>query len=233
MDASGIDVRVFPEPDQGQVYVSWTDARPPGQIYHVYAYGQLQDVTVARATTLPWPADGRMVVEVVAVDPGEAGQDFSGSLPAVPGVADRVRLDWLGGRYLDPGTDGLYDDVAEFRVFRSAAPGGSVDLSAPVATLPVFAGGIPADGFGVGGFGRGGFGRSQLPYVWTSGRLASGLWRFEVQAADRAGNLGASVLAVEANVSVRPRPPKADARGRRVQAVLNPDRTVTLTWEQE
>jgi hypothetical protein len=194
----------------------------------------LQETTPHDRTVLPWPIGSRLVVEVVSVDPGEAGTDFSASLPSVPGEQDRVLLEWLGGRYLDPGPDSLYDDVSEFRVYQSAAPGGSVDISAAVAVLPLYEGGLPRDGFGVGGFGRGGFGRSQTRHRWRSGRLASGVWSFQVRAQDRAGNPGLLYPVQAATVAAAPRPPKADARGRRLRATLDVTTgLVTLDWDQE
>lgn len=234
MDPSGIDVVLTPEPDQGQVSVRWTSDRGSGTLFQVYANGVLQETTPHDRTVLPWPVGSRLVVEVVSVAPGEAGTDFSASLPAVPGEHDRVLLEWLGGRYLDPGPDGLYDDVAEFRVYRSAAPGGSVDISAAAAVLPLYEGGPPRDGFGVGGFGRGGFGRSQTRHRWRSGRLASGAWAFQVRAFDRAGNPGALVGAQTATIVAAPRPPRADAQGRRLRATLDATTgLVTLAWDQE
>src|SRR5207245_1178859 len=130
-------------------------------------------------------ADGSNIwVDVGTVDADEATADFSASLPAAAGLSSRARLSWLGGTYLD--TTGR-DDIRGFRMYGPAAPGGPVDYTTVLATIPAYPGGWISDGFGQGGFGQGGFGRAATAYRWESGPLASGIWTLAVVPYDSAG----------------------------------------------
>jgi len=226
LDLTGIDVELIPEPDQGQVLVRWS-GRPPGATYQVYVDGRLVETTLATSTTIPWPA-GPVDVSVGAVDASEAAVPF-----AVPVPLDRALVEWTGGRYLDPGADGLYDDLAEFRVYGSPGPGLPVDAGAALAIVPPGPNGVAPDGAGVGRAGFGLAGRSEVAYRWTSGRLAAGTWAFRVLAFDKAGNPGADPVA-DATITIvaPPAPPRADAEGRRLRATLDETtRVATLSWD--
>ena len=203
-----------------ELLVAWTSTAPDGTIFQVYADKRLAWAGTDRRIFLPWPRE-RIEIQVGAVAAGEAGVDFSGSLSDVE-PPDRVTLSWLGGSYLG--------DVAGFRVYQSAAAGGSVDYSAPVGFLPLTTASAEATGYGCGGYGSGGYGLAASSYEWTSARLGSGVWSFAVAPVDPAGNEGTPSTGSR-TVSAAPRPPAPDAQGRRLTYTYDAGTGVpTLHW---
>ncbi len=225
---SGVNVQA----DGPELFVGWASPAPQGTVFQVYADGRLAWYGTARRCHVPIPAgaSGRNVwVDVATVDPGEAQRDFSSGLASLSQGGPRVRLSWAGGTYLD--TSGL-DDVQGFRIYRGAAPGAPVDLSAPVGDVPAYPGGWVCDGFGLGGFGLGGFGRSASAYAWTATGLTGGVWQFAVVPYDHAGNDRGAGQTVSVTVTAAPRPPAAPARGPRLASTYSgpATRRVTLKW---
>jgi hypothetical protein len=204
-----------------ELVVSWTSSSPDGTTFQLYLNGSLAWHGTARRVRLPWPSDDTRV-EVGTVAAGEGATDFSASLPAAPN--DRVRLDWSGGSWQG-------DDLAGFRIYMSTAPGGAVSYAAPVATIPATVAGVSFDGWGLFAWGSGRWGQASVPYTWTSGRLAGGVWTFAVAAYDSAGNEQPSPLTISATVAAPPRPPAPDSQGVRLNYTLDPaTRVPTLVW---
>ena len=126
-----------------------------------------------------------------------AQTNFQSELPASPGRL--ATLSWLGGTF--QGTD-----IAGFHVYGEDTPGGGIDYTTILATVPAYIAGIITDGFGYGGFGQGGFGQSAGAYSWTSQPLAPGTWNWGVKPFDIAGNEGpAQTTAV--TIAAPPLPP--------------------------
>ena len=218
--------------DGPEVFVTWSTSSPPGTHFQVYVDRRLAWSGSSRACYVPAPADaiGRNAwIEVGTVAPSEVDRDFSANLAGPGGSGNRVCLTWRGGTYLDAT---LRDDIRGFRVFRSAIAGGPVDYSAPVGAVVAYPGGVLADGFGVGGFGQGGFGKAAMNYQWYSGPLDTGNWTFAVVPYDAAGNVQGSPTPMNVTILAAPRPPAADANGRRLNYTpANPaTRVVTLNW---
>lgn len=212
-------------PDAGRLWISWTSTAPPGAGFQVYVDGRLAWRGVERRCVLPAPA-GRARVAIGSVGDGELGVDFSASLPTPP-PARRPSLSWLGGSYLDP-TGG--DDVAGFRVYGSAAPGGPVDLSRPLAELAAYEDGVIQDGWDLGGWGEGGWGKAPTRYSWTGRPLARGVWSFEVRAFDAVGSESPAASG-SLTIGGPPGPPARDAAGRRLTYSYDPGTGVaTLHW---
>lgn len=207
-------VRVVPV--GGLLAVSWESSDPPGAAYQVYVGRRLAWSGTARSAALEMPPS-RMEVDVLRVDPSQVDDDLSTHL-AEPTLRDRATISWVGGPNLG--------EVADYAIFASTAPGGSVSYAAPAAVVPVEV----DPGFGSGGFGTGTFGRATAEYSWTSGPLASGTWTFAVAARDRLGNRQSSPPTQSVVISLPPRPPAAYADGSRLRYAFSGG-NVTLTWQ--
>ncbi len=197
---------------------------PTGTTFQVYANSTLSWHGFARSTILPAPRSGvRTRYDVGTVDPDEGLEDFSADLDPPPGDGSRVFLEWPGGRYL-----GI--DIVGFYVYASSAPGGAVDYSTILATVPAYVQGFATDGYGQGGYGSGGYGSTGSNYSWTSGPLAGGTWNFAVKPFDAAGNLG-TARTQSAVVEAPPNPPARNAAGKRLTYTYNATTHVaTLAW---
>lgn len=202
------EVRVyFDGPD---LLVAWRAAPPSPGGYQVYLAGQLSWSGTDTAVTLPAPpGGGNVAIDVGAVGVGEAGADFSASLPR-PDPGNAAVLTW-------PGSTALGAGLAAFRLYRSTAPGGPVSFARPIATVTAF----PA---GVGGGGAN--------YSYRDGPLANGLWSYAIRSVDSAGNEGATVVTATVPILSRPRPPRAGADGTRLAYSYDlATKTPTLTWQ--
>lgn len=215
--------RVYPPAvSLGRVRLRWESTAPEGTWFQVYVGGKLAWRGTERFAAIH-PPPSRVRVLIGAVGPGEEAVDFGASLGTPP--ADRARLSWTGGPFLDP--DG---DVVGFRVHGSPAAGEPVDYSKILAEIPLGEAGLVFDGWGLGGWGEGGWGSAEGRYSWTSPRLANGAWSFAVLAVDGAGNASP---AASGTVSIKtpPNPPARGPDGRRLILAHNPgDQTVSLTW---
>lgn len=207
--------------------LSWDSSDPPGTVFQVYVDGRRVWSGTARSVPLALPSrepGSRYRVNVLAVDPADARADHSGLLPPADGGGDRATLFWYGGLFLDP-------DLLRFDVFQSAAAGGPVDASRPVAAVAAYAKGVPRDGAGVGPAGVGGAGAAATVYAWTSRQLASGVWSFEVVPVTRSGVRGAPLAFTHAVSRPPLAPPYNPAAGRRVWGSYAPTtRLLTLSW---
>ena len=135
----------------------------------------------------------------------------------------RAQLTWLGGSFL--GTD-----IAGFRVYSGATPGGAVDYSSAVTDITAYPAGILTDGYGLGGYGAGGFGQVAGTYSWLSDPLVSGTWNFAVAPYDAAGNVGTAATTAQ-SIAVPPLEPGLFSDGVRLHySYAQPAREVTLTW---
>jgi len=225
------DVKV--RADGADLFITWASTAPQGAFFQVYVNARLSWSGTARACHSPTPpvgAGGNVWVDVGTVAADEVRTDFSAGLASLAAGGGVTRLSWLGGTYLDP-TGG--DDLRGFHVYRSAAPGGPVDLAAPVDAVPAYPGGWVCDGFGLGGFGLGGFGRAATLYRWTSPGLAGGVWQFAVVPFDKAGDDRGPGQTLGVTVAAAPGPPAALTPGgaRLSYAYSGPaDRRVTLSW---
>ena len=228
--ASVSDVQVIA--DGPELFISWSSTAAAGSCYQVYInkrlawYGRSARCRVPRPAS---PSGWNIWVDVGTVDPVEATIDFSASLPAATGLSTRARLSWLGGTYLDPTG---HDDVRGFRIYGPGAPGGPVDYTTILSTIPAYPGGWISDGIGQGGFGQGGFGRAATAYQWESGPLTSGPWQFAVVPYDAAGNSHEPGQVATVTIVEAPPPPAAAADGTLLSyAYAGPTTgTATLTW---
>jgi hypothetical protein len=215
-----------------ELYVCWFSNSAPRTIFQVYVDHRLTWFGSSRSCHVPVPygCEGRNVwVEVGTVDPYEPGSDYSSSLVAPGGGGDRAQLCWFGGSFLDSSGE---DDVQGFRIYRSAIPDGTIDLTMVIDILPAYPGGWISDGFGMGGFGQGGFGRSASYYQWVSSPLPSGNWLFSVVPFDKAGNEQNSNQTVNVTIRSAPLPPALSADGSRLTYTYSgpTSRQVTVTW---
>lgn len=203
-----------------ELLVSWSSTSPEGTTFQVYVAGRLAGSTSTRHLLIPWPRS-RARIDVGAVAAGEESADFSGDL--TPGPQDRVLLEWAGGTYLGV-------DLAGYRVYGST--GTPVVAAANLlGTVPAYSGGSVTDGFGMGGFGSGGFGSAAASYTFTTAPLAGGTWTFAVVPYDLYGNVQGSPATVVQAVASPPRPPAANAAGKRLTYTYNSGtRVVTLSW---
>ena len=203
--------------------VTWDSTAPAGTIYQVYLDGDPVRHGTGLEARVPFPVHTTGRVDVFAVGPGESGVDFTATLPPPPWGHSRATLGWDGGTYLG-------DDIASYRVYSSAAPGGAVDLTAPVAVVTAYDQGVVDDGFGQGGFGGGGFGLAASSYSWRSDPLAPGVWSFQVHAVDDAGN-ESTAAAATVTVAGPPGPPALGPGGVRVTGAYDKATgRVTLSW---
>jgi len=207
--------------DGPELVVEWTSTAPEGTWFQVYDGTKLRKTTTARRVHIPVPK-ARASLHVGTVDAAEASLDLSDSLPSTP--PDRVRLDWLGGTFLDP-------DISGFRVYGSSSPGGAVDYDSALADIPAYTMGVVTDGYGIGGYGQGTYGHAAASYSWTSEPLANGVWTFAVVAYNTAGNEAASPVEVTETVEAAPKAPAVNAAGKRLTHTYNSTTHVaTLSW---
>ncbi len=214
-------ISVNPPVAQGsQLLVSWTTSAPPGTLFQAYLEGKLVYSGVATSCALPMPpAVGRIDVGTVA--PGERQVNWSASLPPRP--QRRASLSWQGGTYL--GTA-----IVGFHVYGESTPGGGINYSQPLATLPAYTGGVITDGYGNGGYGQGGYGQASGVYSWTSPPVSGGTWNWAVCPVDSAGNVGPPQNA-PTTLAAPPPPPAPFTDGARLQYQYNPaSREAVLTW---
>ncbi len=169
-----------------ELFLSWTSNAPPGLVYQVYENDALVWHGTSPYCTLPLPP------YVVRFDIGTVGLSqqnvsFGSLLPPAPLL--QAELTWLGGTFEAA-------DIAGFHVYGEESPGGGIDYSTILATVPAYTAGIVTDGFGYGGFGQGGFGEAAGSYSWTSDALTSGTWNFAVVPFDTNGNEGTGATTV-------------------------------------
>lgn len=225
------EVRVLP--DGPDLYVRWDSTAPWGTTYQVYVDRKLSWYGLSHACHVPLPARAaarNVWIEVGTVGAADAATSFSSTLPTSIGNESRALLTWYGGTYLDAhGTD----SIQGFRIFMSAAANGSIDYTAPIATISAYNSGVITDGFGLGGYGAGGFGRGPSLYQWQSDPLGSGTWRFAVSPYDQAGNQQNTEAEVSVTIGAAPRPPAANAQGVRLEYSYSgaAQRVVTLSWQ--
>lgn len=206
----------------GDLIVSWTATAGAGNAFQLYVDGKLAWHGTAKSARLPYPTR-RCRVELVTCPAAQRHLAAPGVLPAAP--SPRARLNWRAGVY-------QATDLAGFNVYSGTTPGGAVSYTTPVGTVPLTAGDGAAapGGFGAGGFGRGAWNAASADYEWVSPPLSPGTWNFAVKPFDAAGNEGTAAT-VSVALSAAPRPPAADASGRRLRYTLNPStRVPTLTW---
>jgi hypothetical protein len=224
-DQSSITEVLPPVWDASVLQIEWISTAPLGTVFQVYINRVLTWHGTSRWVSITMPKS-QVRIDIGAVLPAEATTDFSSLLPVAP--SPYALLSWMGGSYLDPTGN---DDVTGFRVYGASSPGGSIDMTSPMAKIPAYPGGIITDGFGLGGFGQGGFGRAASNYSWTSPYLDSGIWSFAVVSVDAAGNAGAPAV-TSVSISAPPRPPAAFADGSRLRCTYNQkNQTVTLYWQ--
>jgi hypothetical protein len=206
--------------ERNELVVTWRSSSPSGTVFQVYVGSTLAWWGTGNRARFPFPSQTEtLYITVGAVGPAEGGTDFSASL-TVP--RDRVTLEWDGGYW-------EADDLAGFRVYGSP-PGGAVDYSKPLATIPITAD-TGVSGWGQGGWGMGGWGVGSSQFQWVSDRLQTGTYTFAVAPYDTAGNENPAPLTVTIAVVVQPLAPAAGAGGVRLSYSLDPDTLVpTLSW---
>jgi hypothetical protein len=132
-------------------------------------------------------------------------------------------LSWQGGTFQAP-------DIVGFHVYGERSPGGGIDYSTILATIPAYTAGVITDGFGYGGFGQGSFGLSSGAYSWTSPPLSGGVWNWAVKPFDAAGNEGSAQTAA-VTINAPPSAPAPFAGQTRLVYSYNPaTKSVTLNW---
>ncbi len=212
---------VNPPVQQGtQLLLSWNSTAPAGTLFQVYVNQQLAWSGVGLSCSVPLPPTIARI-DIGTVASGDTQSTVRAELPASPGRL--ATLSWLGGTF--QGTD-----IAGFHVYGEDTPGGGIDYTTILATVPAYIAGIITDGFGYGGFGQGGFGQSAGAYSWTSQPLAPGTWNWGVKPFDIAGNEGpAQTTAV--TIAAPPLPPAPFANMTRLQYTYAPaTKRVTLNW---
>jgi hypothetical protein len=173
--------RVNPPVQYGtQLLLSWTSSSPLGTLYQVYLNQELVWSGVGLSCSIPLPSTISRI-DIGTVGSGDAQANLQTALPPAP--ARQVTLCWLGGTF-----EGA--DIAGFHVYGEHTPGGGIDYTTILTTIPAYVVGIITDGFGYGGFGQGGFGESAGSYCWTSQPLSGGTWNWAVKPFDTAGNEG-------------------------------------------
>jgi hypothetical protein len=203
-----------------QLLLSWVSSAPAGTLYQVYLNQQLVWSGVGLACSIPLPtAISR--IDIGTVGPGDTQVDFVSELATAP--ARQATLSWLGGTYQGP-------DIAGFHIYGEQSPGGGIDYTTILATVPAYVAGIITDGFGYGGFGQGGFGQSAGAYSWTSQPRSGGTWNWGVKPFDAAGNEGPAQAAA-VMIAAPPLPPSPFSDMTRLQSTYNSSsRQVTLNW---
>jgi hypothetical protein len=203
-----------------QLLLSWVSSAPPGTIYQVYLNQQLVWSGVGVSCSIPLPA-AIARIDIGAVGSSESQTSFQADLPAPP--ARQATLSWLGGTYLAA-------DIAGFHIYGEDTPGGGIDYTTILATVPAYVAGIITDGFGYGGFGQGGFGQSSALYSWTSQPLSAGTWNWGVKPFDTAGNEGPAQTTT-VTIAAPPLPPAPFSNMTRLQYTFSQTtQQVTLNW---
>jgi hypothetical protein len=205
-----------------ELLLSWTAtaAAAAGTIFQVYLNRRLVWSGVGLRCSIPMP-DALARIDVGAVGPGDAQVPFGSALPAAP--AREVTLSWLGGSYEAV-------DLAGFHIYGETTPGGGINFTTILATIPAYSAGIITDGFGYGGFGQGGYGASAGSYSWKSAPLASGTWHWAVKPFDNAGNEGPASLTAVA-IAAPPLPPAPFSDMSRLRyAYTSTNNQTTLSW---
>jgi hypothetical protein len=213
--------RVNPPVQYGtQLLLSWTSSSPDGTVYQVYLNQELVWSGVSQSCSIPLPSTISRI-DIGTVSPGSAQANLQSALP--PSPARQITLRWLGGTY-----EGA--DIAGFHVYGEHTPGGGIDFTTILTTIPAYIVGIITDGFGYGGFGQGGFGQSAGCYSWTSQPLSGGTWNWAVKPFDTAGNEGpAQTTAV--TISAPPLPPAPFPNASRLQYMYgSSNNQLTLAW---
>jgi hypothetical protein len=192
-DITGVD----PPVQHGtELLLSWTSTAAAGTRFQVYLNQQLAWSGFGLNCSIPLP-DAISRIDIGTVGPGEAQVKFGSSLPPAP--ARQVTLQWLGGTYEAA-------DLAGFHVYGELTPGGGIDWTTILSTIPAYTAGIITDGFGYGGYRQGGYGAAAGSYSWTSGPLSSGTWNWAVIPFDSAGNEGSAQMTAVA-ITAPPLPP--------------------------
>ena len=192
---------------KGGLIFRWTDDYT-GKLYQLYINGALaaETNTVANVAgtvkELPHTISGETATwEVIAIDPADAGTDYSANLTYQDARGARVQLTWARDQSILEvgGYANVYGDLGD----------GSVDETAALNSEPIWnwPDGVAPYGFGVGNFGDGplgedgpglGFGIGELgtgPFgfdtdnvTWTSEPFPPGTYKFSVRMYDAAGN---------------------------------------------
>ena len=117
---------------------------PVGTVYQVYLNQQLVWSGVGLSCSIPLPTSISRI-DIGTVGPGDTQLDFASELAPAP--ARQATLSWLGGTY-----QGV--DIAGFHIYGEQTPGGGINYTTILATVPAYVAGMITDGFGYGGFGR-------------------------------------------------------------------------------
>jgi Bacterial Ig-like domain len=149
-----------------QLYLSWVSSSPPGTTFQVYVNDALAWYGTSSATTIVCP-EALSRIDIGTVGPGEGQTNFAPYLPTAPEAYAEIA--WLGGTFESP-------NLASWSVYGSDAPGGAVDYTTVLATIPASSGGAAVAASGT--------------FSFTAGPLASGVWTFAVVPYDTAGNAG-------------------------------------------
>jgi hypothetical protein len=189
--------RVNPPVQSGtQLLLSWASSSPEGTLYQVYLDQRLVWSGVGLSCSIPLPS-AISRVDIGTVASAEAQAHLQAALPPAP--ARQTTLSWLGGTFQGA-------DIAGFHIYGEVTPGGGIDYTTVLTTIPAYVAGIITDGFGYGGFGQGGFSQSAGVYSWTSQPLSGGVWNWAVKSFDNAGNEG-SAQTVAVAITAPPLPP--------------------------
>jgi hypothetical protein len=217
----------------GQLFVSWNSTTTGLTYYQVYVNRTLAWWGRSTRCFTPIPpeaASNPVAVAVGSVDPSNRTIDFSGMLPAAPGLATRATLKWSGGSFLESGSSG---SIAGYSIFIGSGPGKGVSFTNPIGVVPAYPGGWITDGFGLGGFGSGGFGCAATSYTWTSPPLSSGGWNLAVAPFDASGNTRLPGQTTSVLLQQPPSPPQPAQDGSLLAyQYLGPAvGSVVLTWQ--
>ncbi len=213
--------RVQPPVQHGtQLLLSWTSSAPAGAPYQVYLNQQLVWSGVGLSCSIPLPtAISR--IDIGTVGTGETQVDFASELATAP--ARQATLSWLGGTYQGA-------DIAGFHIYGEQTPGGGINYTNILATVPAYIAGMITDGFGYGGFGQGGVGQSAAAYSWTSQPQSGGTWNWGVKPFDAAGNEGPAQAAAVV-IAASPLPPSPFSDMTRLHATYSSSSNqATLNW---
>jgi hypothetical protein len=203
-----------------ELLLSWTSTAAAGTVFQVYLNQRLVWSGVGLTCSIPLP-DAVSRIDIGTVGPGEDQINFGSALPFAP--ARSVTLQWLGGTYEAA-------DLVGFHLYGEHTPGGGIDFTTILSTIPAYTAGIITDGFGYGGYGQGGYGAAAGSYSWTSGPLSTGTWNWAVKPFDTAGNEGQAKLTAVA-LSAPPLPPALFADMTRLHyAYTNTTNQTTLAW---
>jgi hypothetical protein len=215
--------RVHPPVQHGtQLLLSWTSSAPDGTLYQVYLNQQLVWSGVGLSCSIPLPtAISR--IDIGTVGAGDTQVDFASELAPAP--ARQATLSWQGGTYQGA-------DIAGFHIYGEQTPGGGIDYTTVLATVPAYVAGMITDGFGYGSFGQGGFGQSAGAYSWTSQPRSGGTWNWRVKPFDAAGNEGLPQAAAVV-IAAPPLPPSPFSHMTRLQYTFDSStKQATLNWNE-